>query len=121
MPKEKAKITGSAKSNPKRFKGRTEPKGLKPLGNPSKQLDGDACAVWEAFKKEMPWLMESDRAHMENTCILRARLLTGKEFGVQASNSLRAAIDQMGGNPSARSKVSVPDGEEENPADKYFN
>lgn len=118
-PQAKAKATGRAAHDPQRFRDRKEPKG-KPLGEPSEGLTETQQKCWEAFRREMPWLMESDRALVETASILRARLWTNHDLGVQALGQLRMCISAMGGTPADRSKVSVPDEESDDPAAEFL-
>lgn len=77
--------------------------------------------AWESFKKEIPWLGECHRAHVEIAAHIRGRLLKGEDVGVQALNLLRQSIGQMGGNPSDMSKVfDAGDEEEKDPLAGYF-
>lgn len=115
-----AKARGSAIKNPQRFKDRADPKSPK-LGKPSAWLSPEQAVTWEAFKKEIPWLGESDRTLVEIASVVRSRLIAGEEVGVQALNLLRQAISQMGGTPADRSKIMHAEQNEEDPADKYFN
>lgn len=117
-PLAKAKATGRTIVNPARFKDRKEPKS-KPLGKPSPHLDEDQCRAWESFKREMPWLMESDRGLVEAASMLRAALWEGLD--VKVVTQLRICLSAMGGTPADRSKVGASDDEETDPADDYLN
>tara|TARA_R110002072_G_scaffold100778_4_gene222018 strand:- start:1524 stop:1904 length:381 start_codon:yes stop_codon:yes gene_type:complete len=120
-PLVKAQATGQADKHPERFKDRVQPKS-KSLGPPSAYMTKFEKLAWKAFKKEYPWLQESDRAHLEIACSLRARLLEGKDVGIAALNGLRSCIAQMGGNPVDRSKVMVEDEKDkENAIEAYFH
>ena len=119
-PLVKAKATGQADKHPDRFKDRKQPIG-RPLGKPSRHMDDDQILAFEAFKKEWTWLKESDRALIEVMCIVRAKILTGQEVGVQALSGYCANLARCGGNPSDIQKVVVPDEESEDPTEAYFN
>ena len=124
-PLKKAKITGQDKKHPEVFNERRQPS-VRPLGEPSDFMHGvknseNQLKAWEAFKSELPWLNESDRALVEVACNLRARFFTGEEVGVQAVTALRQCVSAMGGTPSDLSRVDVPNDKEESKADKYFN
>lgn len=118
-PVAKASVTGAATKNPQRHKERKEPKGSA-LGKPSPFLDEFGVKAWEGFKKELPWLAESDRALVEIASSVRGRLLAGEDVGITALSMLQSILSKMGGSPADRSKVSVDDGEEIDPADKFF-
>ena len=59
-PLAKAIATGEAQKRPGRFGSRREPK-VVPLGRPSPRLTDAEKKHWAAFKRELPWLMESDQ------------------------------------------------------------
>lgn len=120
VPQERARITGADMINPARFSGRSDPK-TSPLGEPSDWMGGEQRTAWNQFRREVPWLMESDRTLVEIASYLRARLMMGEEVGVGALNQLRMCMAQMGATPADRSKVAIPDEPVENPNDTYFN
>jgi hypothetical protein len=78
-------------------------------------------AAWERFRREVPWLMESDRVLVEIASYLRARTMVGEEVSVGALNQLRMCMAQMGATPADKSKVAVPEGPSEDRADRFFN
>lgn len=119
-PLAKAKATGQADKHPERFKNRKQPKSKK-LATPPTWMNKHEKKAWNSFKKELPWLCESDRAHMEIVCKIRGKLISGDEVGIQALNALRSAIAQMGGNPSDRSKIEYEDNKEEDASEAYFH
>lgn len=80
----------------------------------------DQRKAWASFQKEFPWLMEADRTLVEIASVLRARLFSGEEVGVQALGQLRMCVSAMGGTPADRSKVAVPNDEDEDPEDRFF-
>lgn len=116
-PVAKAKATGAAVKNPQRHAGRSEPK-VVPLGAPSPFLTEKGQEAWEAYKRELPWLAESDRSLVEIAAHVRGRLLGGEDVGVTALSMLQSILSKMGASPADRSKVSAPDGEE--PEDEFF-
>lgn len=117
QPVAKAKITGAAAKNPGRHAGRSEPK-VEGLGKPSTFLGEHGIAAWEAFKRELPWLAESDRSLVEIASHVRGRLLSGEDVGVTALSMLQSILSKMGASPADRSKVSAPDGD--TPEDEFF-
>lgn len=114
-PVQKSKITGADIKNPGRHKGRKEPKGIGPLGDATEFLKEIPCAeiAWEAFKREYPWLMESDRAFMEAICCYRAQMLSGELLNTTEMKTYQSMLSKAGGDPSSRSKVSIADDDEE--------
>lgn len=121
-PVVKAQVTGAAVVHPERHRGRAEPATGRPLGEaPDWFADGQA-AVWEGFKRELPWLTEADRAVVEIAATLRFQFKTNPvEFGATKLNLLRLALAQMGATPADRSKITVPDGDEQDPDDEFYN
>lgn len=117
-PAAKAKVTGRALHDPKRFQGRNGPDAA-PLGEPSEHLDENARKAWEAFRVECFWLNESHRAFVEIASAIRGRLIAGEMPGVQALNLLRQCLGQMGATPADASKVYIPHDETEDP-DAHF-
>jgi len=117
-PALKAAVTGTAARNPGRFADRKEPKS-QALGKPSAFLDEHGIQAWEGFKRELPWLAESDRALVEIASSVRGRLLAGEDVGVTALSMLQSMLSKMGGSPADRSKVASPDDDEE--GDEFFN
>jgi hypothetical protein len=84
-------------------------------------MNNEQRVAWNQFRREVPWLMESDRALVEIASYLRARIMAGEDVGAGAMNQLRMCAAQMGATPADRSKVAVPDEPEDDPADRFFN
>jgi phage terminase small subunit len=120
VPTENLRVKGSLIRNAKLYKDRSDP-AADPLGPPSPWLDVEAVAAWHCFVREVPWLLESDRMHLEIACTVRGRLMAGREVGVQALNLLRQCGAQMGCNPSDRSRIKTSSDEgETDPTAGYF-
>ena len=123
-PKEKADITGQSQKNKKRYENRSPPKAVSTLGEPSEFLkDGTQREAWEAFKKELPWLKESDRGLVELASVLRASFWESPiDFGVNRMNQLRMIYSSMGGSPADLSKVYSSDDEDnQDPLGEFIN
>ncbi len=124
-PLAKAAVEASAIKNPKRFKSRTEPKPNGPLGAPPKWLADTetsmAHSAWLLFQKEIPWLTESHRMLVGMAANIQGRIMANQDVGVQAMNLLRQCLGQMGATPADASKITVPDGEENDPDEELFN
>lgn len=118
VPAAKAKALATDSLHPGRHAERKEPKGGKPLGEPSKFLDNHGKQAWEGFKRELPWLLESDRALVEIASSVRGRLLSGEDVGVTALSMLQSILSKMGASPADRTKVSAPDDED---TDEFFD
>lgn len=116
-PQLKAAVTGTADRNPQRFADRKEPK-VAELGGPSVFLDEFGKSAWESFKRELPWLAESDRALVEIAASVRGRLIGGEDVGITALSMLQSILSKMGASPADRSKVSAPDDDTEE--DEFF-
>lgn len=117
IPRARAAVEARDKKNPQRFSNRKEPKSTGDLGDPPEWMGGEQRAAWKVFQREIPWLTESHRGLVEIAAIIRARLATGEEVGVQALNLLRQCLGQMGATPADASKVSVGDDDEDDEDD----
>jgi hypothetical protein len=121
QPIERARATGQINRNPKRFRDRSGPDTTVPLGEPSDHMDDIQVCVWDAFKREISWLMESDRAAMEAACALRAKLWLGIAEAKDIAQ-LRILLSSFGATPADRTRiVSGADREPEDPMAKYVN
>lgn len=118
-PKAKAIVSGRTLGNPGRFNSRHEPKAAA-LGAPPSWMSAEQRAVWLSFAAEAPWINGSQRALLEIATVIRTRLVAGEDVGVQALNLLRQCLGQMGATPADATKVSVPDGGDEDPEDQFF-
>ncbi len=122
MPRAKAKALGVDVKNPKRFGQTAAPDGGGTLGEPSEWMGGEQRVIWKMFKSEIPWLVESDRTIMEIACTIRAKMYSGDDVSITAMNQLRLCLSQMGATPADRSKIRMPEGDDdEDPADAYLN
>jgi hypothetical protein len=120
LPELKAKVSGAEIKNPQRHRNRKAPDPASPIGEPPDWMGGEQRIVWKAFAAELPWLNGSHRAVLEIATTIRARLVSGEEVGVQALNLLRQCLGQMGATPADATKVTLPDGESDDPEDKFF-
>lgn len=120
-PKTKAAVTGADKKNKGRFEARAEPAASGDVGDPYEWLSEHAQKAWLEIASEVPWLNSSHRGHLAIAANIRGRMMKGDDVGVQAMNLLRQCYGQMGATPADASKAGAkPDGETEDPADKYF-
>lgn len=117
-PAAKARVTGAAAKNPQRHRNRKEPAG-RALGKPSTFLDENGKSAWEGFKRELPWLMESDRAIIEVCAKVRGALLAGEDVGVGKLNMLQTMLSKLGATPADRTRIMIPDDEDEK--DEFFD
>jgi hypothetical protein len=121
LPKAKAEVSGAHLKDPGRFKGRAVPTRTRPVGEPYKSMTDSQKVAWAEFQKELPWLNSSHRALLQVACVLRARLNDDPDMGVNAIATYSAVLSKLAATPVDETKVSVPDGEEEDPAAKFFN
>jgi hypothetical protein len=120
-PKAKAKTTGQDTARRTKFDGRNEPVVLDGVGEPHSWLKEHAQLAWREIAAEIPWLNHSHRGHLAIAAQIRGRMMAGEDCGVQALNLLRQCYGQMGATPADASKAGAqPDGETEDPAEKYF-
>lgn len=116
-PLAKARLEAADKKNPQRFRRRSEPKGIAPLGPPPSWIkDSDAnkaLSAWRALVKRIPWLNSSHEPLLAIACNTYGRLIAGQDVGVQSLNLLRQCLGQMGATPADASKVALPDEGEE--------
>ena len=116
LPGAKAKATGAAIKNPARYRNRPEPHGA-PLGDASDFLNADARAAWSNFCRELPWLLESDRAMMEIVASLRGRMAAG-DISATMLRVYQACLTKLGASPTDRSRIEIaPDDTE---PDEFF-
>ncbi|WP_170332465.1 hypothetical protein [Ruegeria arenilitoris] len=122
-PIAKAKMTGADKKHPERFGTRTEPDGGGPLGNPPEYFNDDHRKFWFKFQAELPWLVRSDRAMLEVTCITRAQIEAGGENVTAAlMREHRQQLSSLGATPVTRSNVVLPpaDRDEDDPFAQFM-
>lgn len=121
LPAARAEATGAAQKNPQRHRDRRGPQTAASLGDAPAWFDPMQAGMWEGFKKELPWLTESDRAAVEMAAVLRSSFRAAPvDFGATKMNLLRLLLAQLGATPADRSKVAVGDGEETDPDDAFF-
>lgn len=121
LPAAKAQVSGAIINDAGRFKDRKAPKGTRKLGEPYANMTADEQDAWHEFACELPWLNSSHRALVQIACRLRARLNTDPEMGVNALQAYSAVLSKLAATPVDETKVVMPDDEEGDPTDKYFN
>lgn len=119
LPAIKAEVSGAAVHDPQRFKDRKAPKGTRPLGEPYVKMTDEQKVAWEEYRAELPWLNSSHRPLLRLACIWTARM-DDADFGVSATQALSSILSKLGATPVDETKVNHGDGEEEDPADKFF-
>jgi hypothetical protein len=120
LPASKAEVSGAAVHDPGRFKDRKAPKGIRPLGEPYLKMTDEQKVAWEEYRAELPWLNSSHRPLLRLACIWTARM-DDADFGVSATQALSSILSKLGATPVDETKVNHGDGEEEDPADKFFS
>ena len=116
-PNGKARLTGAAAKNPQRYRDRKEP-AVRPIGGPSTFLTEPQRAAWEQFVAELPWLAASDRSLLEIACVLRARLNSGEDIGINQLQVLSAVLSKLGASPVDRTRAPLADDSAE--PDEFF-
>ena len=117
-PQAKAKATAASAKNPQRFRDRKQSPSA-PLGDPSVHMEDDEfqLSAWEAFKLELPWLAERDRALMEVVCEMRADVLKGEFLATSRLKVYSSLLSKLGASPADATKVYLgDDGEDEDEA-----
>jgi len=104
LPRAKALVEGRHLIHPERHKRRNEPTAA-PLGAPPSWMTKAQATAWRTFEAEAPWLNYSHRGLVEIASVVRARLASGEEVGVQAMSLLRLCLGSMGATPVDASKV----------------
>jgi hypothetical protein len=116
-----ARLTGAYSKNPQRYRPRSEPTGLDPIGDAPDWLAPDIAAEFRALIAAMPWLNSSHVGITAIAATLQARMAQGV-LGIPGLQLLRVTLNQMGGTPVSAHKVAAPAGSSEpDPADQYFD
>jgi hypothetical protein len=118
-PLSKAEVAGAAIIHPERFKERKGPKRTRPVGEPYATMTETQREAWAEFQRELPWLTSAHRPLLRLACIWTARM-EDAEFGVSATQALSSILSKLGATPVDETKVTHPDNEDEDPADKFF-
>lgn len=113
-PLAKAELTGQTRNHPGRFAGRREPEIAGPIGEPPNWLTKQEQAAWHTFVQELPWLTVSDTALVSGAAALRARIEARDGITASDFRELRMFLTAMGGTPTSRSSVAIPEAVEEN-------
>ena len=121
LPAAKAEVGGAALKDAGRFKDRKAPRGTRKLGEPYKAMSDAEQEAWHEFASELPWLNSSHRALLHLACRLRARLTTDPDMGVNAMQAYSSVLSKLAATPVDETKVSAPDGEDEDPTDRFFH
>lgn len=121
LPQAKAEVSGAILQNAGRFADRSAPKRTRPLGEPYARMTDEQKEAWEEFRSELPWLNSSHRALLQLASVLRARLNSDPDMGVNALQAYSAILSKLAATPVDETKVSAPDDDEDSPEDKYFN
>lgn len=121
LPAGKAEVSGAVINDAGRFKDRKAPKGTRALGEPYAAMTDHEQNAWHEFASELPWLNSSHRALLQVACRLRARLNTDPDMGVNALQAYSAVLSKLAATPVDATKVSMPDGDDDDPTDGYFN
>lgn len=119
-PLAKAQIMGADRKNPQRYRGRNDP-ACSPIGDPSAFLNDDQRAAWDMFVAEIPWLTAADRPLLELASVLRAGFLADTMTGINRMQVYSSVLSKLGATPVDRSRIGIPQDEEEDEHAGYFN
>lgn len=119
IPKAKAEVSGATLTHPGRFKDRHSPKGMGALGEPYTRMTEIEREYWAEFAQELPWLHSGHRVLLRLTCQLAARMDSGEEMGVSASQALSSLLSKLGATPVDETKV-MHGGDDEDEDDEFF-
>jgi hypothetical protein len=120
VPAEKAAVSGAALHDPQRFKDRKAPSRKRALGEPYLKMTDEQKEAWAEYAAEMPWLHSAHRPLLRLACIWTAKM-DDADFGVSATQALSSILSKLGATPVDETKVMHGDGEEEDPADRFFS
>lgn len=115
-----AMASGAVYKNPQRYRQRTEPSRLDPLGPPPDWLTVPQRAIWRDIANRMPWLNKSHRGITGIAAILQTKLADGA-LGLPGMNLLRMTLGQMGATPATAQHAVVDEPESDDPAEAYFH
>lgn len=118
-PQAKAEVSGADLKHPGRFKDRSAPKRTRPLGEPYARMTEVEREYWAEFAQELPWLHSGHRVLLRLTCQLAARMDSGEEMGVSASQALSSLLSKLGATPVDETKV-MHGGNDEDEDDEFF-
>lgn len=125
-PKAKAAATGQSSVRKTKFESRVEPVVEDEIGQPFAWLSDNAKQAWRELVEEIPWLNKSHRGVLSVAAKLRGRMMGDSsngetDLGIQGMNLYQVCLGKMGATPADSTKAGVrPDGETEDPAEKYF-
>jgi hypothetical protein len=119
LPQAKAEASGAVLKNAGRFEGRSGPKRVRPLGDPYTRMTEVEREYWAEFAQELPWLHSGHRVLLRLTCQLAARMDSGEEMGVSASQALSSLLSKLGATPVDETKV-MHGGDDEDEDDEFF-
>ena len=119
-PKAVLRLKGVEKNHPERLRAReNEPGNINPVGDPPDNLSKPERAIWVRIVEESITgvLGQADRIAVELACKLYVRVDEGTATGVDY-NQLIKLLSQFGMTPADRSRLSIP--EPENDSDNEF-
>lgn len=121
LPQAKAEVSGAALKNAGRFEGRKTAKRTRPIGEPYVRMTDEQQEVWREMVADMPWLNSSHRILLRLACYHAARLDSGEEFGVSATQALSSILSKLGATPVDETRVNHDDGDDEDSSGRFFN
>ena len=120
-PLARAIVSGATERSRSHYEGRTTPKRSRPIGEPYAGMTDEQKAVWHELVAELPWLHSAHRVLLRLTCYQAARLNSGEDVGVSATQALSSLLSKLGATPVDESRLNLsPDDAEEDPLDALF-
>jgi hypothetical protein len=121
LPQAKAEASGAVLKNAGRFADRKTPKRTRPIGEPYARMTPEQQECWRELVADMPWLHSAHRTLLRLACYHAARLDTGDEFGVAATQALSSLLSKLGATPTDETKVRHDNGDDdEDSAESFF-
>lgn len=119
LPAKKVLVSGAALKNAGRFRGRSAPRGTRPVGMPYPGMTADEQRYWAEFIAGLPWLTSRHRVLLRVACRLSAKIDQG-ELGVTAARALSTVLSKLGATPVDEARVAQGGDEGEDPAEEFF-
>ena len=119
IPTARAAVSGASAKNPQRFRDRPK-RDLAKLGKAPKGFTALQIEHWSEFARIAPWLRESDRITVTLAVKLAAKMDEPEGLSISGMQVLSALLSKLGMTPTDESKVTRPEEEPEDPAERFF-
>lgn len=115
----KAIVSGAALKHPERYRDRTAPVGMLPIGGPYEAMTEPQRAIWAECKANMPWLHAGHRLLLRVVCVLAVKS-TEPDAKAATLGALSTALSKLGATPSDESKINHAPADDDAPEEHYF-